>query len=566
MSGNPMDVLAVAIPFLPVLSAVVIFLFARHRRSASARTSVGVTFLVFVLALAELGGYLVSGTPQDVTIGVDWGSLWIDPLSLIMWAFVSGISLLVHIYSVRYMVEEPGYPRFFALLDLMTATILFMVSAADLLTLLAAWFLVGVLLYFLLGHDTDRPAAGRYAFWTQITYRFGDLPLWMAAALLGETYHSLSLPVIFSRIQMAPAVHTLWGIPVLEVVGFLVALAAFARSAQFLLHGWLPYTMDGPTPVSALMHAGIVNAGGFLFNRFAPVFEHAGDVLHLAFLVGLVTAITGSALMLIQNDVKRSLGYSTMGQMGFMVMECGVGAFPLAVFHLIAHGFFKASLFLSAGNVIGDARRQDGVPADPVYTSVVERRPRRPSRLPWMVAAALTILVPITVLALSHFFVAAHAFYEQGVLILLFFGWVTGAQALFAAHKMTRTNPWRLMGGILVSFVLIVVGYTLISHYFGNFLYPGGRGERLYKAASLGSFPFAALMLVLALLFVGGWALTFFADTLDLWGSLGARWRGTYLVLYASLSRELYINDLYARLSQILISASRRLNIWLRWC
>lgn len=561
-----MDSLAVCVPFLPVLSALFILAFLRGGQAPAARLSVGAMTLTFVASAVLLLHYFVAGHEQVVSSGGLWGSLWLDPLSLVLWTFVSGISLIVHIYSVRYMVEEPGYARFFALLDLMTAVILFMVSAADLITLMVAWFLVGVILYFLLGHDHRRPAAGRYAFWTQITYRFGDLPLWFAALILIHSYHSVSLPVIFARIQEQPAL-SLWGLPVPEWAGFLLALAAFARSAQFLLHTWLPYTMDGPTPVSALMHAGIVNAGGFLFNRFAPVFEQAGWALHWAFIVGLVTAVVGSALMLIQNDVKRSLGYSTMGQMGFMVMECGLGAFPLAVFHLIAHGFFKASLFLGAGGIIGDARRHDGVPPDPVYTSVVERRPTKPSRLPWLVAASLTVLVPMVVIGLSHFFVAERLFYEQGVVVLLFFGWVTGAQALFAAHKMSQQDPWRLMIGILTSFVVIVVGYTLVSHYFSTFLYPNVMESRaLYQAASIHLFSFDALVLALALIFVGGWALTFFADSLELGSDLKGRGRGFYLGIYALLSRELYVADLYAFLGQILLRGSRKLNVWLGWC
>ncbi|MDD3759666.1 MAG: proton-conducting transporter membrane subunit [Acidithiobacillus sp.] len=561
-----MDTLAIVIPFVPVLSAAIIFLFLRNRKGTAARLSVLATLLTFLLSLSLLGDYITSQVARVEWIGQIWGSIWLDPLALIMWTFVSGISLLVHMYSVRYMVEEPNYPRFFALLDLMTATIFFMVSAADLITLLVAWFLVGVFLYFLLGHDTDRSASGRYAFWTQITYRFGDLPLWLAAFILFKAYHSLSLPVIFAQVAAAPNAVQLWGMPVPAWVGILIAISAFARSAQFLLHGWLPYTMDGPTPVSALMHAGIVNAGGFLFNRFAPIFEYTSLALHIAFVVGLITAVLGSALMLIQNDIKRSLGYSTMGQMGFMVMECGLGAFPLAVFHLIAHGFFKASLFLGAGNAIGEARAADGVPPDPVYVSVVERRPNKPSRLPLITAAALTILVPVLVLSLSHFFVASHLFFEQGVIILLFFAWVTGAQALFATHKMTHSNPWQVMGGILGSFVLVVIGYTLISHYFGNFLYPEhGASKRLFASASIGVLSYDVLVIILALLFVGGWALTFFADARD-WGQhLSEKWHGTYVALYALLTRELYLNDFFVRMTQVLFAASRRLNVWFRW-
>jgi NADH-quinone oxidoreductase subunit L len=559
------DTTAIAVPFLPALSAVLILTVLRANKRLAARAAVSAIALSFLISLAALLQYTISGTSRVETLGHLWGSIWLDPLSLIMWTFVSGISLLVHMYSVRYMLEEPNYTRFFALLNLMTATIFFMVSAADLITLLGAWFLVGILLYFLLGHDTDRRQAGRYAFWTQLTYRLGDLPLWLAAFVLYRTYHSLSLPVIFSRIASAPSPAHLWGLPVPAVVGTAVAVAAFARSAQFPLHGWLPYTMDGPTPVSALMHAGIVNAGGFLFNRFAPVFESSGVALHIAFLVGLVSAILGSSLMLIQNDVKRSLGYSTMGQMGFMTMECGLGAFPLAIFHLIAHGFFKASLFLGAGDAIGDARAHDGVPPDLVYVSIVERRPTRPSRLPLWTAGALTLAVPVVVLSLAHFAVAKALFFQQGTFVLLFFAWVTGGQALYAADRLTRTNPWKLMVGILATFVLVVIGYTLISHDFGAFLYPPAASTRLYHSASTGVLSDGVLLTILALLFVSGWVVTVLSDRRDWSRRLARRWNGPYLAAYAFFTRELYLNDLFSRAGELLVRVSRRLNLLLRW-
>ena len=248
----------------------------------------------------------------------------------------------------------------FILLDLMTTSLLLMVVAGDLLTLLIAWHLVGVLLYFLLGHNTRDKSAWRYAFWTKITYRLGDLPLVIAAALLYQAYGTWSLPLLFEQITAQPDAHQVLGLRLPDVVAALIAFSAYARSAQFLVHTWLPYTMSGPTPVSALMHAGIVNAGGFIINRFAPVFVQSSDVLHWVFIVGLFTAVIGSVLMLTQNDIKKSLGYSTMGQMGFMIMECGVGAFSLAIYHLIAHGLFKGTLFLGAGGAIGEARRNDG--------------------------------------------------------------------------------------------------------------------------------------------------------------------------------------------------------------
>ncbi len=317
-----MEGVVVLVPALPLLSALLIQLTAAGIGRGVARISVAAGVLTFVAAVYLLVGILSGNEPVWVNLagsGNTWGSLLADPLSTLMAVLIAGISLLVHIYSVRYMAEERGSARFFILLDLMTAALLVMVAAGDLVTLLVSWHLVGVLLYFLLGQDTRSASAYRYGFWTFITYRFGDLPLVLAAAMLYHAYGTWSLPDLFQHIAADPYAETLTGLPLVEAVGALVAIAAFARSAQFLLHNWLPYTMEGPTPVSALMHAGIVNAGGFLINRFAPVFVHTGDVLHWIFIVGLVTAVIGSVLMLSQNDVKKALGYSTMGQMGFMV-------------------------------------------------------------------------------------------------------------------------------------------------------------------------------------------------------------------------------------------------------
>lgn len=323
----------VALPALPVLSAVVAPLLSRSTKHLAARISTGFMGLTLLLALALLIAVLQMPAEQVLVLRAGPLALILDHLAVVMAILVSGISLIVHMYAVRYMADEPSYARFFALLDLMTANILLLVCASDLLTLVMSWFLVGVLLYFLLGHDTTRAASGRYAFWTFITYRAGDLPLLGAALVLGHAYGTMQLSELFARIAANPDV-TVAGWPATSTAAMLVALAAFARSAQFPLHSWLPYTMEGPTPVSALMHAGIVNAGGFLLNRFAPLFVHTSDVLHVVFTVGLLTALIGSALMLTQNDIKKSLGYSTMGQMGFMVMECGLGAFSLAVYHL----------------------------------------------------------------------------------------------------------------------------------------------------------------------------------------------------------------------------------------
>ncbi len=558
-----MDQLAVLLPSLPLVSAVFTHLLGRQLGRGVSRISVAGGAISVLIAALLLGSVLSGQETSHLALAGSWGSLIFDPLSVLMGLLIAGISLLVRIYSVRYMAEEAGYARFFVLLDLMTAALLLMVAAGDLVTLLISWHLIGVLLYFLLGQDTRSRSAYRYGFWTFITYRFGDLPLLLAAAVLFHTFDTWSLHEIFAALAANPQTTTFFDLPVSEVVAALIALSAFARSAQFLLHTWLPYTMDGPTPVSALMHAGIVNAGGFLINRFAPVFAYTEHTLHWVFIVGLFTAVIGSVLMLSQHDIKKSLGYSTMGQMGFMIMECGVGAFSLAIFHLIAHGLFKGTLFLSAGGIIGKARHEDGVPKDDLYTFIVERRPAR-NRQPWLLMAAITLAIPVAVLLLSHLAVAPNLFQKQGAIVLLFFGWVTGAQLLFATYNMQSQNPWRLVALIVFSFIVVVIGYTLISHAFDVFLYPDPDfGDKLFKAAGIDFSWFVVLVVFASAVIVLGWLRAYYTERSQRgrWRSPSHWWRNFYALVW----REFHILDIYTGLTRNLLAASARINVWLRW-
>ena len=558
-----MEQLIVAVAVLPLISALLIQLFAGRVGRRIARLSVAVTFISFVLSGLLLSWVLSGEDPVALSLGNAHTVILLDPLSILLATIILGISLIVHMYSVRYMAEEAAYGQFFVLLDLMTAALLFMVIAGDLITLVISWYLVGVILYFLLGQDTRSQTAYRFAFWTLITYRIGDLPLILAAALLYNAYDTWSLTTIFNEIMANPDAHQVMGLPLTEVVAILIGLAAFARSAQFLLHTWLPYTMDGPTPVSALMHAGIVNAGGFLINRFAPVFIHSGDVLNWIFIVGLITAIFGSLLMLTQNDIKKALGYSTMGQMGFMIMECGIGAFSLAIYHMFAHGVFKGTMFLSAGGVINDARHDDGIPKDELYTFAVEKQPNK-ARQPWILMAAITIIVPLVILVLAHLLIAEDYFQKQGAIVLLFFGWVTGAQLIFATYRMRSQNIWRLVGLSVLSLIIVVLGYVVISHAFDLFLYPDPAFRaQLYSAATIDLLRYDVLVGITTLVIVSGWVITYYAEQSGF--NRRQRTKRLWLNFYALISREFYISDIYTRLSRTLLMISGRLNAWLRW-
>ncbi|WP_058555953.1 NADH-quinone oxidoreductase subunit L [Thiohalocapsa sp. ML1] len=558
-----MPLLAYTLVLLMLCSALAVQVSAPRLGEGIARISVAASALTFVLAVVLFAWRLGQGEAALVSVGLGLFTLYVDALSTLMAVLVSAVGLVVHVFSVRYMQDDPAYTRFFVLLDAIIAIILLMVLAGDLLTLLLGWHLLGVCLYFLLNHDMRRRAANRYAFWTLFTHRVGDLPLLAAIALAYHGYGTLSIPALFDAVAANPEQTTLLGLPLAETLGFLVLLAAFAKSAQFPLHTWLPYTMDGPTPVSALMHAGIVNAGGFLINRFAPVFVETQSVLLVAFAVGLITTIMGSLMMLMQSDIKKALGYSTMGQMGYMVMECGLGAFSLAIYHLIAHGVFKATLFLGSGAIIANARKDPNIPEGEIYKFMVERKVPHPP-LSWVVFAGITITVPLVIVFGAHQLIDQGFLHHQGALILLLFGWITGAQTLFFVYKIGAERPFTVLLYVVLSFAAVILTYVVMGHAFDALLFPDPAfREALYGAASVNAATFALVLVLLMVLISAGWLIVFRSEAAQ--EPLTRRFREPYLRLYALLSREFYVADFYSRMGEQLLAASRRLNALLRW-
>jgi NADH-quinone oxidoreductase subunit L len=558
-----MPLLAYTLVLLMLCSALAVQVSAPRLGEGIARISVAASALTFALAVVLFAWRLGQGEAVLVSVGLGLFTLYVDALSTLMAVLVSAVGLVVHVFSVRYMQDDPAYTRFFVLLDAIIAIILLMVLAGDLLTLLLGWHLLGVCLYFLLNHDMRRRAANRYAFWTLFTHRVGDLPLLAAIALAYHGYGTLSIPALFDAVAANPEQTTLLGLPLAETLGFLVLLAAFAKSAQFPLHTWLPYTMDGPTPVSALMHAGIVNAGGFLINRFAPVFVETQSVLLVAFAVGLITTIMGSLMMLMQSDIKKALGYSTMGQMGYMVMECGLGAFSLAIYHLIAHGVFKATLFLGSGAIIANARKDPNIPEGEIYKFMVERKVPHPP-LSWVVFAGITITVPLVIVFGAHQLIDQGFLHHQGALILLLFGWITGAQTLFFVYKIGAERPFTVLLYVVLSFAAVILTYVVMGHAFDALLFPDPAfREALYGAASVNAATFALVLVLLMVLISAGWLIVFRSEAAQ--EPLTRRFREPYLRLYALLSREFYVADFYSRMGEQLLAASRRLNALLRW-
>jgi NADH-quinone oxidoreductase subunit L len=306
---------------------------------------------------------------------VQW-ALRYDTLSAVMVAMVTLVSTLIHIYSVGYMAHETSPThRFFSYLSLFTFAMLMLVTADNLVQLFFGWEGVGLASYLLIGYWYDRPAACRAAMKAMIVNRVGDLSFAIGIALVFLKFGAVDFPTIFAAIpqHMNDTYHLLGHVVgteprVYEVIGLLLFIGAMGKSAQILLHTWLPDAMEGPTPVSALIHAAtMVTAGVFLMSRMSPLMEFAPGALGFVTFIGATTCLFAATIGCVQNDIKRVIAYSTCSQLGYMFMAAGVGAYQASMFHLITHAFFKALLFLCAGSVIHamsdeqDMRRMGGI-------------------------------------------------------------------------------------------------------------------------------------------------------------------------------------------------------------
>ncbi|MBX9725372.1 MAG: hypothetical protein K2X81_28480, partial [Candidatus Obscuribacterales bacterium] len=434
---------------------------------------------------------------------------YVDRLSGIMLVLITSVSAVIQVYSIRYMRGDAGYARFFSMLGYTTMVLLAMVTSGSLFMLVVWWQLVTWLLYLLLSHNYENGAAVRSAFKTFVILRLGDAALLCGVLLAYKCYGTLTFPTVFERAAADVQTLQLWAggpaISSVTAITLLLFAGAMAKSAQLPLHVWLPDTMDAPTPVSALMHAGIVNAGGFLINRLAPLYGLSPETLHIVFVVGLFTAVVGTTIMLTRSDVKTMLGFSTMGQMGFMIMECGLGAFALAIFHLIAHGIFKATLFLSAGSVIHKVRKEPHLPAQNET-----KEPTEFKRLSWTTGVFMTLLLPLVILLVANEVVEVHLSEAQGTVILLFFAWVTSSQAILSLYSLKTMESWKVATAMVLTVFFIVITYVWATEAFTYFLYPtAGEASSYFHAAAFPLWVFDLLIGVILLLLLSGWYLSY---------------------------------------------------------
>jgi NADH-quinone oxidoreductase subunit L len=341
--------------FLPLAAAVVITLFTQQNRQVSATLSVGAVVVGFILSVmfVKMGGWqpAVSDVAANwLSIGdklhIDFG-LHFDPMSLAMMLIVTGVASLIHIYSIGYMRDDEGYSRFFACLSLFTFSMLGIVLANNFVQLFIFWELVGVSSYLLVGFWYGKASAADAAKKAFLTNRLGDFGFILGILMIWATLHSLNIVALENALKANPsALGTM-----ATIAGLLIFCGAAGKSAQFPLHVWLPDAMEGPTPVSALIHAAtMVAAGVYMLCRVFFIFTP--DALQVIAYIGGFTALLAALIAVQQNDIKRILAYSTLSQLGYMVMAVGLNGPPAAMFHLTTHAFFKALLFLGAGSVI----------------------------------------------------------------------------------------------------------------------------------------------------------------------------------------------------------------------
>ena len=297
----------------------------------------------------------------------------IDRLSATMMLVVTFVSLMVHIYTIGYMADDPGYQRFFSYISLFTFSMLMLVMANNFLQLFFGWEAVGLVSYLLIGFWYTRPTAIYANLKAFLVNRVGDFGFLLGIALVLMYFGTLDYAAVFANAPRRSPANTIEILPgaawsLMTVICILLFIGAMGKSAQFPLHVWLPDSMEGPTPISALIHAAtMVTAGIFMVARMSPLFELSETALSFVIVIGAITAFFMALIAIVQNDIKRVVAYSTLSQLGYMTVALGASAYAAGIFHLVTHAFFKAVLFLGAGSVIialhheQDMRRMGGL-------------------------------------------------------------------------------------------------------------------------------------------------------------------------------------------------------------
>ncbi len=492
----------------------------------------------------------------------------LDPLSGVMILVVTGVGFVIHIYSIGYMHADSGYYRFFSYLNLFLFSMLVLVLAGNFLLMFVGWEGVGLCSYLLIGFYFDRKSAGDAGKKAFIVNRIGDVGFILGIFLVFATFGSLDFVEVFRQIAGAPVRFPVEaGIGILTAIGLLLFVGAIGKSAQIPLYVWLPDAMEGPTPVSALIHAAtMVTAGVYMVVRCAPIYSRSEAALGVVAVVGILTAWFAATIGLTQTDIKRVLAYSTVSQLGYMFVGAGVMAFSAGIFHLMTHAFFKALLFLGAGSVIHamggeqDLMRMGGLRK---YTPVTYRT---------MFIAAL---------AISGIFPLAGFFSKDEI---LFSAWVNGHPVIWAVglatagltafymfrltflafhgaerftddvrHHLHESPPSMTIPLVILAILATVGGFVglppwmgLGANRFAEFLAPAlkqahrAEPHEISHAVELG-FAIVSVLVALIGIFVARYL---YISNPSAAGSLAARARGLYTLLY----RKYFVDEIYDHL------------------
>ncbi len=440
--------------FLPLIGSVITYfgksfgnLFSQIFSCTMVVISAVISCFIFYDGLINdnYGNYLIFEWINSGNLNVNW-SIKIDPLSSVMIMVVTSVSALVHIYSIGYMSQDPHKPRFMSYLSLFTFSMLCLVVSDNFLQLFFGWEGVGLCSYLLIGFWFKRETANNAAIKAFIVNRVGDFGLAIGIFIIFLIFGTLNFEEVFLLVpEFTKTNLSIFGgeYNAITLICVFLFIGAMGKSAQFLLHTWLPDAMEGPTPVSALIHAAtMVTAGVFLVVRCSPIFEYSQFAMNLVAIIGMITALFAASVALVQNDIKKIIAYSTCSQLGYMFFAAGVGAYHIAMFHLFTHAFFKALLFLGAGSVIHafheeqDISKMGGV---------------------WKKIPYTMILMLIGTLALTGFpFLAG--FYSKDAIIE--FAYLKGSSVGYYASSV----------GILTAFLTAIYSWRLFFRtFFGKY-------------------------------------------------------------------------------------------------
>ena len=533
-----MEKIILSIPFIPIVIAFLL-LFVKEKESIP-KVSIFLSSMIAVLGL--YGTYYVISNDRAI---IGFGGLLIyNELSAILVPYVAILGLVIRKYAAKYMWDEAGYKRFFILLNFIFSAIYLLVMSNNLIVLALAWQLMSIVLYLLVSFNVGSTTAVKNARWTMIIHKAADLVFLLAVILTYKTFGSFDLADLSEKWLAMSANPT--DNPMIFVVGLLFLLAAMMKSAIVPFHIWLPYTSEAPTPVSALMHAGVVNVGGILLNKMAYLLILAPAVLNIAFVVGLVTAIFASLLMLVVSDIKRSLGYSTVGQMGYMIMEVGLGAFSLAIYHLMVHGIFKATLFLESGGLIKYARHEPNIPKRLSYELFWEEKVKSAGSKMFKYLAFFAIM-PVVIFIGVKMVLAEEFFHFNAAIVILAFAWLTGTQLFLSFFKVSKSESFKVVLALMTSFIIVLFTYEFIGLALEHFIY-GDNALLFYEAATL-NVTMVMSLVMLALIMIVGWLFMYKQHLVEIPGKQNKPNKLQWM-FYKFLVKEGFIFHMFTKLSK----------------